>query len=110
MPQTLTHSRCLNPHFYSLSNLPAITKLIRRKTLDRYASKKPHCKHKRSKVMTVFLLPALIAIFIMGWSLCTMDYQKGNYRIPHKLPKKDNVTIIPMAFEENKEINLSVAL
>ena len=46
----------------------------------------------------------------MGWSLCTMDYQKGNYRIPHKLPKKDNVTIIPMAFEENKEINLSVAL
>lgn len=67
-------------------------------------------KQKRSKVMTVFLLPALISIFIMGWGLYTMGYQKGNYKMPHKLPKKDNVTIIPIAFEEKQEIGIRVAL
>jgi hypothetical protein len=66
-------------------------------------------KHKRSKVMTIFLLPALISIFIMGWGLYSMGYQKGNYKIKHKLTKEDNVTIMPMVFEEKPEKYLSVS-
>jgi hypothetical protein len=66
-------------------------------------------KHKRSKIMTVFLLPVLISIFIMGWGLYTMGYQKGNYKMPDKLLKKDNVTISPISFEEKQEIEISLA-
>ena len=46
----------------------------------------------------------------MGWGLYTIGYQKGKYKMLHKLPKKDNVTIIPIAFEEKQEICLCVAL
>lgn len=67
-------------------------------------------KRKRNKVMTFLLLPALISIFLMGWGLYSMDYQKGNYIIQNKLPKKDNVTIMPIAFDEKQEIGLHVPL
>ncbi len=46
----------------------------------------------------------------MGWGLYTIGYQKGNYKMLHKLPKKDNVTIFPIAFEEKQEICLCGAL
>ena len=54
--------------------------------------------------MTILLLPALIPIFVMGWSLYYLGYQKGSYKISQQPPKKDNVTIIPIVFEERQKI------
>jgi hypothetical protein len=31
-------------------------------------------------------------------------YQKSGYKVQNKLPKKDNVTIMPIVFEEPQEI------
>jgi hypothetical protein len=49
------------------------------------------------------LLPALIVIFIIGWFMYWMGDQKRSDKIQHKPPKKDNVTIMPIAFEEPQE-------
>ena len=54
--------------------------------------------------MTILLLPALICIFIIGWCMYWMGDQKRTDKIHHKLPKKDNVTIMPIFFEEPQEI------
>jgi hypothetical protein len=67
-------------------------------------------KRKRNRVLTILLLPALISIFLMGWGLYSMNYQKGNYIVQNKLTKKDNVTIMPIAFDEKQEIGLQVHL
>jgi hypothetical protein len=57
--------------------------------------------------MTILLLPALISIFIMGWSLYSMGYQghqKRGYKIQNRFPKKDYVTIMPIIYEKPQEI------
>jgi hypothetical protein len=69
-------------------------------------------KRKPSKFAIILLLPALISILIMGWGLTCMGYQglqKSNYNIQNKLPRKDNVTIMPIVFEEPQEIELLFA-
>jgi hypothetical protein len=51
----------------------------------------------------MMLLPALIFIGAIGWLMYTL----GNLEKPHtprKPPKKDNVTLIPIVFEEQQEI------
>jgi preprotein translocase subunit YajC len=67
-------------------------------------------KRKRNKTMTIMLLPMLIVIFIIGWFIYWMGDEKRSDKIQHKLPKqheqpeKDNVTILPIIFEEPQEI------
>jgi heme/copper-type cytochrome/quinol oxidase subunit 2 len=66
-------------------------------------------KRKRSRTMTIMLLPALIVIFIIGWFMYCMGDQKRTDKIQrkppkqHKSPEKDYVTIMPIVFEEPQE-------
>lgn len=67
-------------------------------------------KRKRNKAMIIMLLPMLIVIFIIGWFMYWMGDEKRTDKIQHKPPKqqkqpeKDNVTIMPIVFEEPQEI------
>jgi len=49
------------------------------------------------------LLPALIFIGIMGWLMYTLGNPEKT-EAPRKSPKKDNVTLLPIIFEEQHEI------
>jgi hypothetical protein len=46
---------------------------------------------------------ALISMFIMGWGLYTIGYQKGNYEMLHKLPKKTMQLLFPLLLKKNKK-------
>jgi len=61
-------------------------------------------KRKRSRTMTIMLLPVLIAIFIIGWFMYWIGDQKRTDKTQHKPPEKDNVSIKPIVFEEPQEI------
>ena len=59
--------------------------------------------------MTLFLLPGLIFVFLMGWSMYWIGSQKRpekrkektNHKAP---PKRDNVAFMPVILEETPEI------
>jgi len=61
-------------------------------------------KRKHSKVMTIILLPVLTFLFIIGWFMYWVGNRKRSDRTQRKPAKKDNVTILPIALEENQEI------
>jgi len=66
-------------------------------------------RRKRNRIMTLFLLPVLIFIFFMGWSMYWIGGQKrpdkGAKKTKLKEPsKKDNVTFMPIILEEKPEI------
>jgi len=54
------------------------------------------------------LLPALLCIFLMGWLMYCIGDQKRPIKKPPKPLKKDtiidNVTIMPIVYEETPEI------
>jgi hypothetical protein len=59
--------------------------------------------------MKLFLLPVLIFIFLMGWSMYWIGDQKRPEKRTEKTkrkapPKKDNVTFMPIPLEEKPEI------
>jgi hypothetical protein len=54
--------------------------------------------------MIIFLLPALVVIFLVGWCMYFIGDEKRTNKIQHKPPKKDNVTIMPIIYEETQEI------
>jgi hypothetical protein len=60
--------------------------------------------------MIIMLLPVIIFIFLMGWSMYWIGDQKRpakRQRKPLKKEKdnvKDNVTIMPIVYEEPQEI------
>ena len=57
--------------------------------------------------MIIMLLPALIFIFLMGWCMYCIGDQKRPDKIQRKPIKKesgDNVTIMPIIYEETQEI------
>jgi hypothetical protein len=59
--------------------------------------------------MTLFLLPMLIFIFLMGWSMYWIGDQKRPKKRTKKTkrgtpPKEDNVTFMPIILEEKPEI------
>ena len=60
--------------------------------------------------MTIVLLPALVFIFIIGWCMyCIGDQKRPTKRQDKPLKKekdnvKDNVTIMPIVYEETQEI------
>jgi len=67
-------------------------------------------RHKRNKAMRIMLLPVMIFMFLIGWSM----YWIGNRKRPVKRQRKplkkekdnvkDNVTVIPIVYEEPEEI------
>ena len=66
-------------------------------------------RRKRNSIMTLFLLPVLIFIFLMGWGMYWVGDQKrpekGTEKTKRKTPpKKDNVTFMPIILEEKPEM------
>ena len=61
-------------------------------------------KLKRNKATVFVLLPAFVFFFIIGWSMYWIGGQKRTDMIQYKQPKKDNVTLMAMAFEEPQEV------
>jgi hypothetical protein len=61
-------------------------------------------KHKRSKTTVIMLLPGLIFIAIIGWCMYCIGDQKRVYPKGHKIVEKDNVTIMPMIYQEKQDI------
>ena len=54
--------------------------------------------------MIIMLLPVIIFIFLMGWSMYWIGDQKRQDKIKRKPLKKDNITIMPIVYEETQEI------
>jgi lipopolysaccharide biosynthesis regulator YciM len=50
------------------------------------------------------LLPALIVLFMIGWYISVMCNDKQVSKKQERQFKRDNVSILPILFEENKEI------
>ncbi|MEM2108062.1 MAG: hypothetical protein QXL10_02110 [Candidatus Bathyarchaeia archaeon] len=61
-------------------------------------------EHKRSKALILLLLPALIFLWIIGWSLYWIGHQKEHRKIRQTEPQeKDHVQLMPVVFEEPLE-------
>jgi hypothetical protein len=58
--------------------------------------------------MRIMLFPALIVIFLIGWCMYCIGDRKKPEKIQRKPIKKDNlrddVTIMPIIYEEKQEI------
>ena len=61
---------------------------------------------KRNKAVIVLLLPAIIFLWIVGWSLYWIGHQKETRKAqPSSYPKEeDHVSLIPMVLEEPLEM------
>jgi len=61
-------------------------------------------RRKRNNIMGLFLVPVLIFIFLMGWSMYWIGDQKRTKRVNRKAPKKENVTFLPAVHEEAQQM------
>lgn len=62
-------------------------------------------KRKRNKAIIVLLLPAIIFLWIIGWSLYWIGHQKEPRQAQPSSPKEeDHVSLIPIVLEEPLEI------
>ena len=63
-------------------------------------------KRRRNKAIVVLLLPAIIFLWIIGWSLYWIGHQKEPRKVqPSSHAKEeDHVSLIPMVLEEPSEI------
>ncbi|MCX8153894.1 MAG: hypothetical protein N3E52_05630 [Candidatus Bathyarchaeota archaeon] len=61
-------------------------------------------KSKRNRAVILMLLPAIIFIWVIGWSLYWIGQQKDQYKINQStLKKKEHVHLIPIVFEDPLE-------
>jgi hypothetical protein len=60
-------------------------------------------KRKRSRGLVTLLLPALIFVGVIGWLMYTLG-NKEKPQVTRKSPRKDNVTLLPIVFEEQEEL------
>ncbi len=61
-------------------------------------------KVKRNNTLVLLLLPMLVFIFFMGWSMYWIGNQKRPNKAKREAPKEDNVTLLPAVFEEPQQI------
>jgi len=61
-------------------------------------------KRNRSKALKIVLLPILMCIFLMGFCMYCSGENKKNNGLQRQQPEKDNVTLMPLDLEEQKEI------
>ncbi|HYA77134.1 MAG TPA: hypothetical protein VEF91_00290 [Verrucomicrobiae bacterium] len=61
-------------------------------------------KHKRSNYSITMLLPAILFIFLIGWCMYCIGNQERPDKKQHKPLKEENVTIMPILYEETQEI------
>jgi hypothetical protein len=50
------------------------------------------------------MLPALVLVWLVGWSMCWIGRQRDDKSRTEPVPKKDSVTLIPAIMEEEQEI------
>ena len=62
-------------------------------------------KRKRNRLVVALLLPALVLVWIVGWSMYWLGHQKEDKTRTEPRSKKDNVTLIPaVVLEETQEL------
>ncbi len=68
--------------------------------------KKLRDRRKRNKAIIVLLLPAIIFVWIVGWSLYWIGHQKESRKAQPSSPSKeeDYVSLIPIFLEDPSEI------
>ena len=67
-------------------------------------------KRKRNRLVVVLLLPALVLVWLVGWSMYWLGHQKEDKTRTEPARKKDNVTLIPaVTLEEPIEIEAQKA-
>lgn len=67
-------------------------------------SEKQKRKRKTNQLAKIPLLPLLIIMFIIGWSLyCTGDRKKKE-KTQHKIILDNNVTFLPVILDEKPEL------
>ncbi len=67
-------------------------------------------RSKRSKAIKIMFLPLLSFMFIIGWSMAWLGHKKENksqHKISENAPKTDNVTIMPIVFEDQEQLELA---
>jgi hypothetical protein len=56
-------------------------------------------------LVVALLLPALVLVWLVGWSMYWLGHQREDKSRTEPAPKKDNVTLIPaVALEEPQEL------
>jgi hypothetical protein len=65
-------------------------------------------KRKRNIVVLVIFLPAVVLLWIFGWSLYWIGHQRENVKSkPHASTEKENhVDLMPIPLEETLEIKI----
>ena len=62
-------------------------------------------KRKRSRLVVALLLPALVLVWLVGWSMYWLGHQRTDKKKNKPTPKEDNVKLVPaLAFEEPPEL------
>jgi len=60
---------------------------------------------KRNRLVVALLLPALVLVWLVGWSMYWLGHQREDKKRTKPAPKKDNVTLVPaVALEEAQEV------
>jgi len=61
-------------------------------------------KRKRNSLVVALLLPALVLVWLVGWSMYWLGHQREDKRRNKPAPEKENVTLIPaVVLEEPQE-------
>jgi hypothetical protein len=61
-------------------------------------------KIKRNKGLTIMFLPIFVSIFIMGFCMYCLGEKRETIKTKTKPLENDSIRIMPIVFEENKEI------
>jgi hypothetical protein len=60
---------------------------------------------KRNRLVVALLLPALVLVWLVGWSMYWLGHQREDKKRTEPAPEKDNVTLIPaVVLEEPQEL------
>jgi hypothetical protein len=59
---------------------------------------------RRNRVFVVLLMPAVIFLWVVGWSLYWIGHQRDDKRAPISKPSGNNVHLKIISFEEKPEI------
>jgi Tfp pilus assembly protein PilO len=64
----------------------------------------PKRLQKRNRALVALLLPAIIFLWIVGWSLYWIGHQQERKQKPQHTRLKENVHLVPVLLEEPEEM------
>jgi hypothetical protein len=65
----------------------------------------PKPLQKRNRAIVALLLPAIVFLWIIGWSLYWIGHQQDKKQDSQPARQKDNVHLMPVMLEEPEEIS-----